>query len=432
MSVLDSASLAMPDNVTVVSPTEARQASRHAAALALGQRASTRCLDLKTLLEDAAALLVESLGADLASISRVEDGSLNIQIVGIGPGGHNVELAGASQPLAADASIHGYALQSGGVVVCTDRAKERRFTDALLAEHHIKTALAAPMLLNGQPFGTLAALCRKPHDYTTDDARFTETIASLTMAGAARAQIEEELHQRDQTAAAMMDAVADLVMVVDPHGQIREVNLALTTLIGQTDDLAGRLVWDAVFTESGRYEVHNVFLAAEGRLTCPTIFARVQTASKRHVETVWSASPLYGRDGTLTLIVFTGQPVAAKPGQVGTAAQQPFAPTGTPAGREQRRSPRRTFRYEQLIAPLYSGTLPNKARFFPVECRDLSAGGIAFYLPDAPDFNALVVGLGKPPDLTYFTARVVRVSEEETPDGLRWVIGAQFTGRVHI
>ena len=65
-----------------------------------------------------------------------------------------------------------------------------------------------------------------------------------------------------------------------------------------------------------------------------------------------------------------------------------------------------------------------------VECKDISAGGIAFYMRDPPLFNSLVVELGKPPGERYFSAKVVRVSRLDHGGQEAYLVACRFTGRL--
>jgi hypothetical protein len=99
-------------------------------------------------------------------------------------------------------------------------------------------------------------------------------------------------------------------------------------------------------------------------------------------------------------------------------------------GKDLRASPRLAYHYYQLIAPLYNlHRLPPRKDFFPVECNDISAGGISFLFDRRPDFDNLVVSLGRPPAETYFTAHIVRIAREEKEGKTVYLVGCRFTGR---
>jgi hypothetical protein len=97
-----------------------------------------------------------------------------------------------------------------------------------------------------------------------------------------------------------------------------------------------------------------------------------------------------------------------------------------------RRSPRREYHYRQSVAPIYGGCIPARKDFREIECRDISAGGIAFYMDLPPDFDSLVVALGREPDQSFFTAKVVRVEKTQRNGQGRYLLGCRFLGRVQI
>jgi len=81
---------------------------------------------------------------------------------------------------------------------------------------------------------------------------------------------------------------------------------------------------------------------------------------------------------------------------------------------------------------MYEGIKPAKRLFFEVECQDISAGGIAFYMNRLPDFDTVVLALGKPPTESYFTARVMRVARAEEQGRIRYLVGCRFLERINL
>jgi hypothetical protein len=69
------------------------------------------------------------------------------------------------------------------------------------------------------------------------------------------------------------------------------------------------------------------------------------------------------------------------------------------------------YRVVEHIAPIRGEDLPAAGDFVAVMCHNLSTGGIGFLLPSRPDFESLVVALGKPPSVSYMEARVVHSTE---------------------
>ncbi len=98
--------------------------------------------------------------------------------------------------------------------------------------------------------------------------------------------------------------------------------------------------------------------------------------------------------------------------------------------RELRSSPRRPYKYQQMIAPIDNGRLPSQKDFFPVSFHDVSAGGLSFTLDRRPEFKRLVVVLGEPKSLDTFFAHVVHVLEVKEGDAPKYRVGCQFDSRV--
>jgi len=96
---------------------------------------------------------------------------------------------------------------------------------------------------------------------------------------------------------------------------------------------------------------------------------------------------------------------------------------------ERRRAPRRTYAVNQLVAPYIGWKVPPEPAFCEVPCIDISTGGISFIWPTEPDFEHVVVALGKPPKQVCLSARVVssRPYDGES-EGVR--LGCQVLGRL--
>jgi len=97
---------------------------------------------------------------------------------------------------------------------------------------------------------------------------------------------------------------------------------------------------------------------------------------------------------------------------------------------ENRTAPRHDYRYVQAVAPLRNGTMPTAEDFFNVDCCDLSRGGVAFYLDTPPDFDELVVVLGRGPLVKRCRAKVVHVGQLSVDGGARYRVGCRFTERL--
>ncbi len=91
---------------------------------------------------------------------------------------------------------------------------------------------------------------------------------------------------------------------------------------------------------------------------------------------------------------------------------------------------RHCFRKNLAIAEYRHGTLPDGAEFTHYECRDLSAGGLSFVAPRAPQSSMLVVEMEDKTGVHYVLARVVTARNEGTAEAPQYRIGCSFQGRL--
>jgi diguanylate cyclase (GGDEF)-like protein len=92
---------------------------------------------------------------------------------------------------------------------------------------------------------------------------------------------------------------------------------------------------------------------------------------------------------------------------------------------------RHPYRDLQKIAPYkVGGPLPTAAEFYPVRCYDLSIKGISFLSSTPPNFRALVVRLGNPPDLRYMISSIAHVAPMANGDEQVYRVGCTFVSRL--
>jgi len=98
---------------------------------------------------------------------------------------------------------------------------------------------------------------------------------------------------------------------------------------------------------------------------------------------------------------------------------------------ERRSSPRFAYQVSQRIAPLDADHPHAPLHFQDVLCKDLSMGGISFYLAEQPDFEHLVIQLGRATQ--QITARAEVLGCMPIPE-LRpyWLVRCRFIDRVSL
>ena len=82
----------------------------------------------------------------------------------------------------------------------------------------------------------------------------------------------------------------------------------------------------------------------------------------------------------------------------------------------------------QLVAFHAENQPATKEMLQPVECHDISLGGISFFMSSSPPSEYCTVILGRPPALIFVRARVTH-SEKEN-ELRRWKIGCKFIDKV--
>jgi len=449
---------------------------QQAALLAFGRRTSAQT-PLKVLMQDAVTMASEVLKTDLHGVAELDGSRLVLTVAASDPQGNVVDAITHESSLQPGSSAAAYAIRSGLSVAAAEIASEQRFADSFLRKLGIVSALVVPLHLGGKPFGARSLYHKTQRRFTLDYLRFVETIGHLLAGSVAREKLEGELLQVRTLASAVMEMVGAPLLNLDPDGNIIDMN-AVCEQIGEfpLEEVRGQPFWNAMVAAEDAEAVHRVFYnALRGGL--PESFeATLISKQGRRRRIAWSWKILFDGKGQVERLVLTGldrtAPVEARdelrelrecvakatealhqlgarlegvaptespsgPDESGTAADppgepRPFQPLGPKPPKDLRRSPRRTFRYLQRVAPMFGGRVPSRKKLFEVECKDISAGGVAFFLDRPPDFDTLVVALGRPPGESFFTARVVRVVRTDLDGRRLYLVGCRFTGRVSI
>ena len=448
-------------------PTADPRARRQQALVAFGRRTNAQP-PWDVLMQDAVALVVEILGAELGGVGVVEGETLAMTI-----GGRRRPAAAGTPavaqvhrcPVADTNSMAAYALRTGTLAVSADICTDRRFRDSFLEKLGIAGAMAVPLHVGGRPFGALGVYATARREFTFDDVAFAETIVHLLSASIARIRVEQKLEQTSAIQSGVLEMLDAMVMMLDLDGRIVGMNRACEQLTQyRADEVRNKPLWsvlsapeeanllEAIFRGARADQTPNEFdgyvLAKDGTrrrvawslkalctgevqtilMTGTDQTANVQT--KAELEKVKALAEQTTATLTQLCTRLAGPSAASDPAPVPleTAPADPVLSANS--GAERRRSFRRAYRYRQAVAPMAGGVVPARREFFEVDCWDISLGGIAFFLDRPPDFQTLVVSLGRPPALNYFTAQVVRVARMEQHGRMRYLVGCRFLERV--
>ena len=167
------------------------RARQQSAIADLGHRA-LRGIDLPVLLDEAVALVAQTLGVEHGMVQELLPGS-NSLILRAGVGWKK-GLVGRMTAEAKAESQAGYTLMSEQPVIVRNLMDEERFIPSpLLTEHKIVSGLSVMIPGKDRPFGVLGAHTIRPRGFTGDDVNFLEAVANVLAAAIERKQAEEDL-----------------------------------------------------------------------------------------------------------------------------------------------------------------------------------------------------------------------------------------------
>jgi len=420
-----------PPSVADVHEADRSDPGTHQAAaiLAFGRRISAQP-ETSILVQDALAMATGVLQADLSGIGTIvgKDG-LALRIGRTNPGGEYVECARRELGLSSKLSMAGYALRAAAPIASSQLDAEQRFTDLFLRELGVASGITVPMA-DGSPLGTLGLYWKTPRPFVSPEVCFAETIAHMLAAALARDSAKSALQRGQMLTDTLLDVLDDAVILVVAQGNVMGVNRAGCELTGfSREEIHGRPFLEVFIPLEEHAPFQAAFSQALSQPGAAALESSLVTKSNLRHRLGWTLRSVGDPLGRTDAVVLRGICIPAAQPRVGRGP----APIATPGGlpqKERRLHPRRAYSCRQLIAPMRGDTLPQKSDFFSVECKDISAGGVAFYYHQVPDFKTLVVALGHTSEPAYFFARVVYAMEQPRNTGTVYVVGCHFTGRL--
>ncbi|MBI3853290.1 MAG: PAS domain-containing protein [Verrucomicrobia bacterium] len=186
------------------------RARQHAAVAELGQLALAGT-NLSALLQEAIALLVQTLGVEFCKfLELLPAGDEFILRAGAG---WKSEVVGQARVAAGNNSQAGYTLQVNEPVVVADLRTETRFgAPALLLEHGVISGMTVIIPGRNRPLGVLGVHTARPRQFTTDDVNFLQAFANVLAQAIERKRAETELRRaRTELEQALQERRAELL-----------------------------------------------------------------------------------------------------------------------------------------------------------------------------------------------------------------------------
>lgn len=434
------------------------------ALVALGRRA-VASPDVELLMHDAAAMLAESLDADMSGVAELlDDGAyLSVQLT---PSQTHSHTASARQrtPASADRSLAAFALAAGQPVASADLNQEARFTDVFLRKQQVRSAIACPLKLSDQAYGALLVGKSVPHMFAEQDLLFVEAIGHLITTTIARERAEQTLADQLRLDSAVLDTIEALVIVLDRETRIMQFNRACEQIAGFSLLELRQRAFCSAFLVPEEVRLVKGALDQLQRSSEPVEFeSYVLTKHGVRRRIAWAFTRLSDAEGNVESLVGTGIDITEKC-DLETKLERARALTGDPvrpaalsaacesdAARDReedeisrarpfqsippgifgdRRSrARRAYPYVQLLAPIVDNRLPPIHEFREVQCRDIGAGGFSFFAENPPAEADLIVAFGAGESLTYLTARQIHLTPTSRNGQSLYIVGCRYTGR---
>jgi two-component system, cell cycle sensor histidine kinase and response regulator CckA len=205
--------------------------ARQQAAVAELGRVALEAADLRHLEERAVELAAATLDVEFAKILTY-DPEADVLRLTAGVGWRPGTVGTATVP--ADAgSQGGYTLRVRAPVVVTDFAQERRFcAPPLLRDHGIRSGLSVVVGPSEHPHGVLGVHSSAVRAFTSEDARFVQTLADVLAAARDRLTVEDRLRTSEVNYRALVDHVSYGLYRSTPDGRLLMANPALAEMLG--------------------------------------------------------------------------------------------------------------------------------------------------------------------------------------------------------
>ena len=181
------------------------------------------------------------------------------------------------------------------------------------AQSYVGVALRAS---TGEVLGLVNAIHDRPLDEVVRPEGVLQVFAARAAAELERRRAERELERQRVFADSLLDMVASLVVVVDPHGSIVRFNRACEQASGWTEaELRGRCFWDVLHTEETREAIARYYRGDEALLSLPTSHeTEWLTRSGERRLIAWINRPVFDASGAVTYVLGTGTDVTERRG----------------------------------------------------------------------------------------------------------------------
>ena len=191
--------------------------------------------DLDTLCDQAALLIVKTLGIEYCKILKLlPKGDALLLKAGVG---WHEGLVGHKTIGTETDSQAGFTLLTNKPVVVEDLRTETRFSGpALLHEHHVISGISVIIAGQASPFGILGAHTNQRRHFTQDDVNFVQAIANVLAQAIKQKQAEQALQESEQKFRTLFERTANPILMIDTAGNYIDCNAAASKILECTRD----------------------------------------------------------------------------------------------------------------------------------------------------------------------------------------------------
>lgn len=286
-------------DVTILKESARRleERERQAAVVASLGAAALAAQPFATLLEDAVKKVADTLHVPLCKVLQLSNDRKHFRLVaGVG------WKDGLVNQATVEAGIHsqaGFTLHVSAPVIVENLENERRFRGpSLLIEHGVVSGLSVVIGPIENPWGVLGAHCKRPRQFTVDDANFIQAVANVLWDAIERVEVEAELLESHELIRTIAENSTQALIMMDEHGYLTYCNAAWLEMTG----------YDAVEIRSKPLHdlVHHHY--PDGR-EYPISECPIDSALPQNFDLRYHADIFFRRDGSTFPVLCAASPI---------------------------------------------------------------------------------------------------------------------------
>ncbi|GAB7018999.1 ATP-binding protein [Halostagnicola bangensis] len=265
--------------------------------------------DSDKLLEDAIEAITTSLNAEFCHV--LETDSSDEQLSFREGAGWDETGAESSNLSTMSKSLFGHTLRSDEPVIVSELEPGNRFSVAsVLVEHDITSGITVSLGPDDDPWGILGTYSTNPRDFTEDDARFVENVASI-LTSALDGPRRTDRRDNDRRTDRILETSPVGITAIDADGTITFANDHAEDLLGgSTDQLPTSVLdesWEFADRDGNEISPDNTVFSRTKRTEEPVIEDGIGITQADGTR-VWLSvrcTPLFDGDGSFDGAVCT-------------------------------------------------------------------------------------------------------------------------------